>query len=467
MNKKILLTVLGILFYIIIGAIIPFLKQSKISDKYKKEFDISRFYNISNSDIYALPIRDNDTARIEKIRAINNSQDSIIIGTYRLLSDEAGKIYMASLLDAAKRGVDIKIIIDGNSLALNIFRNNYLKALDSYENVTIEIYNPMRLTRPWSLMGRMHDKYMIIDEKLVFLGGRNIENRFFISDDNENYDWDIVAYFDKRSDGDFVCQLENYFEDIYNNGERNKSLDKALIFGTDRNNEKIKRKLSNLYEIDKSNYFQNYFARDYKLDLVKVDNINLISNPINVYTKEPQAFFEITRIMKNAENRVNIHTPYLIANKEMYKEIKKISKNSDTTLFTNSPNNNANLIGVGDFILNKRKFKDLGINILLNSKENSYHGKAFLVDDNISAIGSFNWDMRSVYIDTELMAVVYGEEFNKKLEEEFNFYEDDATMVLKDGSFINNNKTYRRAGIFKKAFSIVLVIILYPFRFLF
>lgn len=49
-----------------------------------------------------------------------------------------------------------------------------------------------------------------------------------------------------------------------------------------------------------------------------------------------------------------------------------------------------------------------------NEKDFSYHGKAFTIDDNLSAVGSFNWDMRSTYIDTELMLVIEGEEFSKK-----------------------------------------------------
>lgn len=30
----------------------------------------------------------------------------------------------------------------------------------------------------------------------------------------------------------------------------------------------------------------------------------------------------------------------------------------------------------------------------------SYHGKSVLIDDDISVVGSFNIDMRSVYLDT-------------------------------------------------------------------
>ena len=34
------------------------------------------------------------------------------------------------------------------------------------------------------------------------------------------------------------------------------------------------------------------------------------------------------------------------------------------------------------------------------------HTKSILIDDRLSLIGSFNWDMRSAYLDTELMLLV-------------------------------------------------------------
>lgn len=40
---------------------------------------------------------------------------------------------------------------------------------------------------------------------------------------------------------------------------------------------------------------------------------------------------------------------------------------------------------------------------------------AVLIDDNISIIGSFNADMRSAYLDTELMLCIESTEINKEL----------------------------------------------------
>lgn len=465
MKKRVVSIILIILVYMIIGSTIPFLKRKEVSEAYKKGFDIDKFYRNDGSISYAYPMRDNDKAKIERIRAIDNAKDKLIIGSYRLRSDESGKLYMASLIEAAKRGVDIDIILDGNSLWVNAGKNNYYKALASFDNVNIKIYNPIRILKPRSLNGRMHDKYMIVDDEILFLGGRNLEDRFLISDKKQSYDWDVLLYVEKAGDKDVLKELKDYFYSVYNKGQ---DLDKVVIFASDRHNDALIKELNYIYEDNKNQNPGNFEKINYKDKAVKINQARLIKNPIGFYSKDPEAFYEISNLMLNAKDRVTIHSPYFIANKKMYKILKDISDNSYTSLFTNSSANNANLIGTGDLLINKGKYKDLGANILLNSKENSYHGKAFTIDDDIVGIGSFNWDMRSVYIDTELMLVINGREFNKVTEKEFAHYQDDASIIRSDGLIINqSDKTYIKASPIKKAFSVLLVILLFPFRFLF
>ena len=49
----------------------------------------------------------------------------------------------------------------------------------------------------------------------------------------------------------------------------------------------------------------------------------------------------------------------------------------------------------------------------------------------LSVIGSFNMDMRSAYLDTELMLVIRSKDINKQLEESMVEYE----RVLEDGTY--------------------------------
>ena len=56
--------------------------------------------------------------------------------------------------------------------------NPYFYGLSSHENVEIKLYNKANPLKPWKMMGRMHDKYLIADGKNYILGGRNTYNYF-------------------------------------------------------------------------------------------------------------------------------------------------------------------------------------------------------------------------------------------------------------------------------------------------
>lgn len=468
MKSKVLKIFLAFIIYIIVFSSLPYIRQKEVSDKFKKNFDISKFYKSDSSLAYAKILSSNKDAIAEKLRAIENAKEKIILANYRFVLDESGKKLMASLVEAAKRGVKIDMILDGNTIFMNLGKNDYYLALANYPNVNMKIYNPMNPLKPWSLMGRMHDKYMIVDDELICLGGRNIENRFMREHGLITYDWDILAYYKKRSSDDALTELNDYFYDIFQNGKRNKDIDKALIFANNKNEKEILSELEGIYLEDKKANPVNYQALAYENILTKVDKISLIKNPINIYSKEPTVFYQISKLLKNASKSVSIHTPYFIGNKYMYQSLEDISARVPTRLFTNSPQTGVNLVGVGDYLFHERKLRNMDIEILENSLPYSYHGKAFTVDENISAVGSFNWDMRSVYIDTELMLVVYSEDFYKEVNKEFKSYEDKAIALNKDGTRSDSKgKIFKNTDFGKKLKARLIVILLYPFRYLF
>ena len=59
----------------------------------------------------------------------------------------------------------------------------------------------------------------------------------------------------------------------------------------------------------------------------------------------------------------------------------------------------------------------------------SSHTKTLVIDDRLSVVGSYNLDMRSTYVDTEVMFVIHGEEFNAVLEHYLAEMEEDSLLV--------------------------------------
>ena len=163
----------------------------------------------------------------------------------------------------------------------------------------------------------------------------------------------------------------------------------------------------------------------------EVNKITLLSNPTHVYAKEPTLFYSLTEIMKQAEGDVDIHTPYIICNDWMYRSFQEIcEKKPRTVLLTNSAANNGNPFGASDYLLNKERLVDIGLHIYEYEGGVSYHGKSISIGDRLSIIGSFNMDMRSVYLDTELMLVIDSEAVNRQLRENMRVYEASSAKVL-------------------------------------
>lgn len=431
-RKKKVWTIAAVLLlavcYLILGAALPYRKQPEVSAEYRADFDADSFYGDGISGDRAMVIKENGVALDERLRLIGAAKERIILSTFDFESDEAGKDMLAALLDAAERGVEIKILADGFNSWLYMEGNPYFYALSSKPNVEIRLYNKVNLLTPWTSMGRMHDKYVIADDTAYILGGRNTFG-YFLGDyeGHKNHDWDVLVYNGGGAGSESsLYQVEDYFDGIWR-------LDVCTRF---HDSEKLAKKVS----VKKARYEllerfadikrrkpELFEAHDYENATIPVNKITLLSNPTGIYPKEPQVFYALAGLMENAKDNVYIHTPYVICNDPMYDAFESAAKRvPEVKLMTNSAVNNGNPFAAGDYLLNKERLLQTGIKILEYEGGISYHGKCMAVDDDMSVIGSFNMDVRSAYLDTELMLAIHGEALNADLREKMESYEEKA-----------------------------------------
>lgn len=158
----------------------------------------------------------NDDALRWRLRLIRSAQSEIILSTFDLRADNSGTDVIAALLDAAERGVQVRLIVDGINAQLHLCGNASFQALAAHENAAARLYNPLRLTRLWTANYRCHDKYLIVDRSAYLMGGRNTSDLFLGSGgtSRQNRDRDVVVYADGSEDGS-AATLLGYFEDIW------------------------------------------------------------------------------------------------------------------------------------------------------------------------------------------------------------------------------------------------------------
>lgn len=141
-----------------------------------------------------LCIDDSKDALLWRLRMIDSAQQEIILATFDWREDNSGRDMLAAMQVAADRGVHIRILVDGLAGTVYLRGNGSFCALAAMPNVEIKFYNPVSLLKPWTLNYRMHDKYLIIDDTVYLLGGRNTYDLFLGSYvDTYNLDRDVLV----------------------------------------------------------------------------------------------------------------------------------------------------------------------------------------------------------------------------------------------------------------------------------
>ena len=437
MWKPVTAILVFVLVYVIVNLAIAVIGSSR-----QPEYDGDKQAAMWNTDgtERAVIVEDNSEALLSRVRMIQNAQSEIILSTFDFMSDESGRIMLGALCGAADRGVRVNVLVDGFDGVLHTKWNPYFYALSAKENISFMMYNEINPFTMYKGMARMHDKYLIVDRQIYMLGGRNTFN-YFLGDysDYRNYDRDVLVWRSTpaaEQEKASVNELLAYYETVKNSGECSRSAHgKSLAdrYCVKHAAERIAQDYEK-YCSEHEELLENYSYED---NTFPVESIALLSNPVNAGVKEPVVWHKLMSLISSAEDSVKLHTPYIICNDMMYDTLKDAAAGKNVTVMTNSVANNGNSFGAAELEKNRDRMLDTGVTLLEYDGGVSYHGKSMVIDDDISVVGSFNMDMRSAYLDTELMLVIKSDELNAQLRGIMSEYEKSAVTALPDGGYDN------------------------------
>ena len=437
MWKPVTAILVFVLVYVIVNLAIAVIGSSR-----QPEYDGDKQAAMWNTDgtERAVIVEDNSEALLSRVRMIQNAQSEIILSTFDFMSDESGRIMLGALCGAADRGVRVNVLVDGFDGVLHTKWNPYFYALSAKENISFMMYNEINPFTMYKGMARMHDKYLIVDRQIYMLGGRNTFN-YFLGDysDYRNYDRDVLVWRTTpaaEQEKASVNELLAYYETVKNSGECSRSAHgKSLAdrYCVKHAAERIAQDYEK-YCSEHEELLENYSYED---NTFPVESIALLSNPVNAGVKEPVVWHKLMSLISSAEDSVKLHTPYIICNDMMYDTLKDAAAGKNVTVMTNSVANNGNSFGAAELEKNRDRMLDTGVTLLEYDGGVSYHGKSMVIDDDISVVGSFNMDMRSAYLDTELMLVIKSDELNAQLRGIMSEYEKSAVTALPDGGYDN------------------------------
>ncbi|MBE5770417.1 MAG: phospholipase D family protein [Clostridiales bacterium] len=342
---------------------------------------------------------------------IEQAQKELRITSYLYACDESGKMMGGALLRAADRGVKIQLLVDGLIGAFNFGNDPLPYALGSHENIEIRYYNPVNLLEPQGLNARLHEKYLIADEKCLILGGRNISDEFLTPEDHSAYnaDRDVILFAEETGKNTGVAQVKDYFDALWNSPWC------ISRFERGGNEEKIREsraEMTRLLEARKSRPSEN---NDF---FVPVEKCLFLHNPVAPTVKTPWVFDGLCALMENAKKEIHQQSPYFVLDRRMEQALEKIDAlPTELTLYTNSMASGNNIMASSDYLWQRDRVAALDGLLYESQTDHSSHVKSLLIDDDLCVFGSFNFDMRSAYIDTEAVLAVYSKPLNEKMTE--------------------------------------------------
>ena len=365
-------------------------------------------------------------ARIVLARAAEKSLD---VQYYIWHADVAGRLLLKELLDAADRGVRVRLLLD--DLGVGAADDEAFLLLDAHPRVSVHLYNPIALrgartmgllANPLRLNQRMHNKSMTTDNLLTVVGGRNIGNEYFSLDELVNFaDMDVLAV------GPVVDQVSDAF-DVYWNSPA--SFPIGAFHEEPRSAEhlaQVRAELDAFVAAKAAPYYEAMRATAFDIDLQSQD--------VDLYWGEITALFDLPEKTLGEETEILLEqlgsllgsvnedmlivSPYFVPGKKGTAAlVAAVERGVRVRVFTNSlAATDVSAVHAG-YKKSRRKLLEGGVELFemlpkadediqgklafSGSSGASLHAKMFVFDRRRVFIGSMNLDPRSIDINTEI-----------------------------------------------------------------
>lgn len=145
------------------------------------------------------------------------ADETLDLQYYIWKNDETGRLLLAELMAAAGRGVRVRLLLDDLEAA---WPDDEFARLNAHPDFEVRLFNPFSRDRGKLLdavldfdrvTNRMHNKLIVADNAMAIMGGRNIGNQYFASDEDANFrDLDVHAA------GPIVRELSGSFDSYWN-----------------------------------------------------------------------------------------------------------------------------------------------------------------------------------------------------------------------------------------------------------
>lgn len=374
---------------------------------------------------------------------------SIDLQYYLYHQDLVGALLMYNLLQAADRGVRVRILVDDMDLSE---RDQALVTIDAHPNIEVRIFNPFRrdvprllqfATRFGKVTRRMHNKSFTVDNQATVVGGRNIGDEYFDANPDLAFgDLDVLAV------GRVVPGVSASFDDFWNHPlsypVASFLADSQPLMGLDR----LRREAALFWQQQKDSPYvtalrHSTLARSFEsgdFTFLWGDAKAVYDSPDKITHGTDRAEYHLTPQLEpyvaSMQRELIVLSAYFVPGREGVRFFKDLRQRGvRVRILTNSLASTDVPIVHAGYAGYRRELLEAGVELYEVSSVNpkakggsgiggssraSLHAKSFVIDRKTVFIGSLNLDPRSDKQNTEIGLVIESPEMGAIMGREFD-----------------------------------------------
>jgi putative cardiolipin synthase len=378
------------------------------------------------------------------------AERSIDVQYYMFHQDTVGRLLIKELLNAADRGVRVRLLVDD---MYGGEADDVWLSLDSHPSFEVRLFNPFVrghsknlqfLTRLKTVNHRMHSKTFTVDNQATIVGGRNIGDEYFDADPSLAFtDRDVLAI------GPVVPDVSTEFDQYWNSEHAFPMI--TLLPDTEvKPIEQLRQDLGDFYTQKQTSVYidaleHSHFAkalRAHTAEFSFAQAIVIHDSPEKLEKsetwKDGLLISQLAPYILKATEEFILVSPYFVPGQRAADALCEMSQNGvKVHILTNSlASNDVAAVHTG-YIRHRKQLLRCGVQLYeLNEQlkkaesklftwlpglsKSSLHAKTMGFDHKALFVGSFNFDQRSLFINNEIGILFYEPELASQSADHFD-----------------------------------------------
>lgn len=379
-------------------------------------------------------------ARVEMAEAAENTLD---LQSYIIWGDASGRLLAGRILEAADRGVRVRVLVDDINI---VWKDSWITRLDAHPRIEVRVFNPFLgrrtswllvlrdLVEAGRLTRRMHNKLFVADNAVAIMGGRNIGDEYFAARPDRNFeDLDVIVV------GAGVSDLSRSFDAYWNSSWAFPLAHWKSEREQNRDIRKLRAGVSGDPERPLPEAFQEALEQMRLLDDLLNDGTELNWGRARVVYDRPQKISggdangsgiqvlpEVWDLVAAVQEELIIISPYFVPGQRGADLLRALRQRGvRIRILTNSLGSTDVSLAQTGYYRYRRRLLEAGVELYelrptamsrladqrwfrrhATRPQTSLHAKAFVFDRQRILVGSMNFDQRAHYLNTELGLVI-------------------------------------------------------------